>query len=191
MTERIYTRTGDAGDTGLFGGGRIPKSHPRVEAYGAVDELNANLGMALTAIRDATLRDRLRTLQADLFTVGAHLATTAPDGARPRAHLPDLPAFRAEDIENWIDEIEAGLEALSSFILPGGSAAAASLHVCRTVCRRAERRVVALAAAEPVDPDIIVILNRISDFLFVAARAENAAAGEEDLRWDPGGRSQG
>jgi cob(I)alamin adenosyltransferase len=113
-----------------------------------------------------------------------------PEDARPRAHLPDLPSSRAEDIENWIDEMEAGLEALSSFILPGGSAAAASLHVCRTVCRRAERRVVALAAAEPVEPDIIVILNRLSDFLFVAARAENAAAGEEDLRWDPGGRSR-
>jgi cob(I)alamin adenosyltransferase len=191
MTERIYTRTGDAGHTGLFGGGRVPKSHPRVVAYGEVDELNANIGMAIIAVRDATLRDRLLTLQSDLFTIGAYLATPAPQGTSPRSHLPDLPAGRAGEIEQWIDELEAGLVPLRSFILPGGSESAARLHVCRTVCRRAERRVVALDAIDGVEPDIIILLNRVSDFLFVAARAENAAAGHEDTRWDPSGRSGG
>lgn len=189
MTERIYTRTGDTGDTALFGGGRVPKSHPRVEAYGAVDELNAHLGMAVAVTLGPTLRDRIRTLQADLFTIGAHLATPVPEGTRPRPHLPDLPTGRAEEIETWIDEMEAGLEPLNSFILPGGSESAARLHVCRTVCRRAERRVVSIAAAESIDPAIIVLLNRISDFLFVAAREENNAAGRDDILWDPAGRS--
>lgn len=191
MSGRIYTRTGDTGDTGLFGGGRVPKSHPRVEAYGAADELNANLGLAIIAVRDTTLRDRLRTLQSDLFTIGAWLATPASERTGPRSHLPDLPTGRAEEIELWIDQTEAGLEPLRSFILPGGSESAARLHVCRTVCRRAERRVVALAATDNVDPSIIVLLNRVSDFLFVAARAENAAAGGADTRWDPSSRSGG
>jgi cob(I)alamin adenosyltransferase len=191
MTERIYTRTGDAGATGLFGGGRVPKSHPRVEAYGEVDELNACIGLAIIAVRDATLRDRLRMLQADLFAIGAHLATQAPEGAKSRSHLPDLPTGRAEDIEGWIDEMEAGLEPLRAFILPGGSESAARLHLCRTVCRRAERRVVALAAAANVEPAVLVLLNRLSDFLFVATRTENAEAGYEDTRWDPSGRAGG
>jgi cob(I)alamin adenosyltransferase len=192
MTERIYTRTGDGGDTGLFGGGRVPKSHARVEAYGAVDELNAQLGLAVGSIGDAVLRDRIHVLQSDLFTIGAHLATPpAVDRPKARSHLPELPAGRSPEIEAWIDEMEAGLEPLKSFILPGGCPAAAALHVCRTVCRRAERRVVALSATDTVDASILVLLNRISDFLFVAARSENRAAGVEEPRWDPSGRSAG
>lgn len=191
MTERIYTRTGDAGETGLFGGGRVSKSHPRVEAYGAVDELNAQLGLAACSIADPTMLDRIRLLQSDLFTVGAHLATPADRGSRSRSHLPDLPAGRDTEIETWIDQLEAGLQPLRSFILPGGSPGGAALHVCRTVCRRAERRVVALSAADPVDPAIIILLNRISDFLFVAARATNLDAGVMDSPWDPSGRSTG
>lgn len=190
MTDRIYTRTGDAGETGLFGGGRVPKSHPRVEAYGAIDELNAQLGLAVVAMRDDSLRERILQLQSDLFSVGAHLATPPPSGKRRAPALPDLPTDRAATIEDWIDEIENRLEPLASFVLPGGSAGAAALHVCRTVCRRAERRVVALAGTETVDPAIIVLLNRISDFLFVAARAENRAAGVGDSPWAPRGRSR-
>lgn len=189
MTERIYTRTGDAGDTGLFGGGRVPKSHPRVEAYGAVDELNAHLGQTIHPVADDLLRDRIRVLQSDLFALGAHLATPAGEGSKARSHLPALPDARVAEIEAWIDGLESSLDPLRSFILPGGSAGAAALHVCRTVCRRAERRVVGLAATEPVDPCIITLLNRISDFLFVAARAENRAAGIDDTPWDPGGRT--
>lgn len=185
MTDRIYTRTGDAGETGLFGGGRVSKSHPRVEAYGAVDELNAQLGAAAGEVHGETLRTRIAILQSDLFTVGAHLATPPPSGTRPRPRLPELPAGRAVEIEGWIDGMETDLEPLKSFILPGGSPAASALHICRTVCRRAERRVVALGETDPVDASIVVLLNRISDFLFVAARTENRAAGMPDRRWDP------
>jgi len=188
MTDRIYTRTGDTGDTGLFGGGRVPKSHPRVEAYGEIDELNAQIGQALVILHDAWLRERLGRIQADLFTVGAHLAT--PEHAqRPRPKLPELPSERVDEIEAWIDHAEASLPGLKSFILPGGSPGGAALHVCRTVCRRAERRVVQLAGSEPVDPLIVRLLNRLSDFLFVAARFENAACGVGDTRWEPGGPS--
>lgn len=186
MTERIYTRTGDAGETGLFGGGRVPKSHPRVEAYGAIDELNAHIGWAATVLHDAWLGERLPLIQADLFTIGAHLATPgAPD--RPAPKLPELPVGRIAEIEAWIDHSEASLPPLRTFILPGGSPGGAALHVCRTICRRAERRVVQLAAAEKVDPFVIILLNRLSDFFFVAARFENAACGVADVKWEPSG----
>jgi cob(I)alamin adenosyltransferase len=189
MSGRIYTRTGDAGETGLFGGGRVAKSHPRVEAYGAVDELNANLGLAACAIGDEPLLDRIRIIQSDLFTIGAHLATPPEGGEKSRSHLPGLPTGRVAEMEAWIDDLESGLEPLRTFVLPGGSSTAATLHVCRTVCRRAERRVVALAGVEAVEPMIVVLLNRISDFLFVAARSANRSAGVDDTPWDPAGRS--
>jgi len=188
---RIYTRTGDSGETGLFGGGRVSKAHPRVETYGAVDELNAFVGWAAAVVLDEWIRGRLIELQSDLFTVGAHLATPEAADGRPRPALPELPVERPADIEEWIDQAESELEPLRSFILPGGSQGAAALHVCRTVCRRAERRAVALGVADPVDATIIVLLNRISDFLFVAARRENRLAGVEDVQWDPSGRSGG
>lgn len=191
MTSRIYTRTGDGGETGLFGGGRVSKSHPRVEAYGEIDELNAFLGHAATMVRDSSVLDHIGILQADLFTLGAHLATPPAVGSRTPAELPQLPLDRVVQIEGWIDQAEIRLDPLKSFILPGGSAGAAALHICRTVCRRAERRVVALAAESEVDPFICVLLNRISDYLFVAARAENHGAGRADIRWDPVGRSKG
>jgi len=191
MSGRIYTRTGDGGETGLFGGGRVPKSHPRVEAYGGVDELNAFLGQAASAVREPAILEHIGALQADLFTLGAHLATPPVEGSRSPVKLPPLPLDRVAEIESWIDEAETGLDPLNSFILPGGSPGAAALHVCRTVCRRAERRVVALAAESEVDPFVCVLLNRISDYLFVAARAENRASGHEDIRWDPAGRSKG
>jgi cob(I)alamin adenosyltransferase len=187
---RIYTRTGDTGSTGLFGGGRVSKANPRVDAYGEVDELNAVLGWAAATVADGWIRGRLHELQTDLFTVGAHLATPEAAEGRKRPALPALPEGRAEDIEAWIDQADADLEELRSFILPGGTAGAAALHLARTVCRRAERRVVELAANEPVDPLILVLLNRMSDFLFTAARLENRRAGRHDMVWDPAGRSR-
>jgi cob(I)alamin adenosyltransferase len=182
---KIYTRTGDKGETALFGGGRVPKSHPRVEAYGTVDELNSALGVALAEITAPDLRARLALFQHDLFAIGANLATPLSGrGARPK--LPELPRRRIEEMEGWIDQAETVLEPLREFILPGGSRGAAQLHLVRTVCRRAERCVVALAQGEPVDDDVIRYLNRLSDLLFVFARLENAHAGVPDVVWQKG-----
>lgn len=179
---RIYTRTGDSGDTGLFGGGRVRKSAPRVTAYGEVDELNAVIGWALLHVDDQTA-GRLLTIQADLFTLGAHLAT--PPDARSRDHLPPLPAERPAEIEAWIDAAEEELGPLRSFILPGGTEGGAVLHLARTVARRAERAVVALAGEEAVDPFILVYLNRLSDLLFDMARLANHREGRSETPWQP------
>jgi len=183
---RIYTRTGDRGETGLFGGGRVKKSHPRVEAFGGVDELNSVVGWAVTTVSDPEIRARLGSLQPDLFTIGAHLATPATNGRRPR--LPELPNGRVEEFERWIDEAAAELPEIRAFILPGGTPGAAALHVARTVCRRAERRVVELAAEDHVEPVILTYLNRLSDLLFEWARLENHRSGGEDVLWAPGRR---
>jgi cob(I)alamin adenosyltransferase len=180
---RIYTRTGDRGETGLFGGGRVPKSHRRVTAYGEVDELNALVGWALTRVGDPVIAERLVTVQRDLFSLGAHLAT--PPGARAREHLPELPAGRPAEFEDWIDEADAEIGALKWFILPGGSEAGAALHVARAVCRRAERAVVELAQHEEVDAHILVYLNRLSDLLFELARLANHGAGVPEVPWRP------
>jgi len=185
MSDRIYTRTGDSGTTGLYGGGRVPKSHVRVEAYGEVDELNAVIGWARTAVKDTWIVELLLLLQTDLFAIGAHLATPELADGRARPPLPELANERVSQLETWIDMADAELKPLKSFILPGGSQGAAALHVARTVCRRAERRVVALAASEPVDPFVIVLLNRLSDFLFAMARLENHRAGRDDIVWNP------
>jgi cob(I)alamin adenosyltransferase len=180
---RIYTRTGDEGDTGLFGGGRVPKSHLRVAAYGEVDELNAAIGWARSRADDPDIGHRLQAVQRDLFAVGGHLAT--PPGARSAAHLPGLPRARPREFEAWIDAIEAEVGPLDSFILPGGSETSAALHLARTVCRRAERAVVALLQAESVDADILVYLNRLSDLLFELARLANHRSGVPDTPWRP------
>lgn len=184
MAQRIYTKTGDQGETGLFGGGRVSKSHPRVRAYGAVDELNAVLGWSGTQQNDDSVRQRLQTLQPDLFAIGAHLATVVPPG-RKTPELPPLPVERIAEMEHWIDAMEDALPPLRAFILPGGSAAGAALHVARTVCRRAEREVVELTAHDPVDGSIIVYLNRLSDLLFDLARLANHGAGAADIQWQP------
>ena len=181
---RIYTKTGDAGQTGLFGGGRVGKAHPRVEAYGAVDELNAMVGWALTQVTHATVAERLAAVQPDLFVVGAHLATSVPAG-RKGPKLPPLPEAGVAMLEQWIDEAEATLPELTSFIMPGGSAGGAALHVVRTVCRRAERSVVELAESDDVPAVVIVYLNRLSDLLFVWARLENHGAGAAERPWLP------
>lgn len=180
---KIYTRTGDEGDTALFGGGRVPKSHPRVAAYGEVDELNSILGWALTQFCADSTGARIRTVQHDLFTLGADLATPPVCEGRGRPETPPLPAGRIAEMEAWIDETEASLHPLKEFILPGGVAPAAALHVARSVCRRAERAVVALAATESVDPVILTYLNRLSDLLFVFARYENTRVGKYDTPW--------
>lgn len=192
MVQRIYTGTGDEGDTGLFGGGRVPKSNPRVSAYGAVDELNATIGWALSQARDPIITERLPKLQPDLFAIGAHLATVVRPGAK-QPKLPPLPDARIAELEQWIDDAEADLPELRAFVMPGGSPGGAALHVARTVCRRAEREVVRLArtAGESADPhggvaaSIIVYLNRVSDLLFVWARRENRHAGVDEQQWLP------
>jgi cob(I)alamin adenosyltransferase len=184
---KIYTRTGDEGETALFGGGRVPKNDPRVEAYGDVDEANAVIGVAQAALKQQGSLGIVRQLtrvQEDLFAIGAYLATPgAVSGSREAAHLPDLPAARIAEMEGWIDEAEARLPALRTFILPGGTDAAARLHEARTVCRRAERRVVSLTATATIDGSILIYLNRLSDLLFTLARLANLEGGGEDVPW--------
>ncbi len=176
----IYTKTGDGGDTGLFGGGRVGKEDHRVEAYGQVDELNAVLGQAraegLGAL-DALAAD----LQSQLFTVGAVLAT--PQGSKAAQAIPPVRAEWVTAMEQAIDGFDAELPPLTSFILPGGTRAAAALHVARTVCRRAERRVVPLTRAGKVGPEVVVYLNRLSDLLFTMARVANFRAQVKDVPW--------
>jgi cob(I)alamin adenosyltransferase len=181
---RIYTRTGDAGDTALFGGGRVSKDHHRVSAYGTVDELNASVGVAVAAVGDAEIRERLAGIQHDLFAVGAVLAAIPPQGDRPRPKgLPELPMGRVVEMEAWMDAADSEIAPLRAFILPGGSPGSAALHLARTVCRRAERAVVHLATMEQVDGGIVVYLNRLSDLLFTFARLENRRAGTPDVEW--------
>lgn len=187
---RVYTRTGDRGDTGLFGGGRVPKAHPRVEAYGAVDELNALLGWAAATLADEEIRRRIESLQPDLFAIGAHLATPPAAAGRRQPRLPPLPEHRIAELEQWIDEAEAALPELTAFILPGGSPGGATLHLARTVCRRAERRIVALAANEAVEDSLLAYLNRLSDLLFELARLANHRAGRDEVRWEPRAKAE-
>jgi cob(I)alamin adenosyltransferase len=183
---KIYTRTGDAGETALFGGGRVKKAHPRVRAYGTVDELNSFLGLALCRMAPGASRERIQQVQHDLFALGAVLATPPPAGARRRPATPDLPVARVAEMEQWIDEADRELEPLRKFILPGGTEGAAALHVARTVCRRAEREVVELGHDEPLESDIVTYLNRLSDLLFAFARLENRRSGVPDITWSGG-----
>jgi cob(I)alamin adenosyltransferase len=181
---RIYTRTGDEGKTALFGGGRVAKSDIRVEAYGSVDELNSVLGWAMTQLA-IELQPRLEQVQADLFTIGAILATPEERTRGRRPKVPTLPEERVEELEHWIDEMDAELPELRTFILPGGSPAGAAVHVARTVCRRAERRVVALTAEESIAAVIVTYLNRLSDLLFVLARSVNQKSNAPERAWLP------
>jgi len=182
---RIYTRTGDKGDTGLFGGGRVPKDHPRVEAYGDVDELNAVLGLARSIEMMPRVDEVLAPIQRDLFSLGALLATPQPDKVKQQLEKARLDDARIAELERAIDAGEAELEPLTAFILPGGTPKAAALHVARTVCRRAERRVIALSHdGEMHMPGIVVVyLNRLSDLLFVLARVANRRAGAAEVTW--------
>lgn len=178
---KIYTRTGDGGQTGLFDGTRVPKSDPRVSAYGEVDELNAWLGLVAAQSDDDQLRGMLEQMQRDLFALGARLA----DPSHRIASRVTKAAVTAEDIarlEQWIDTLESELPPLRRFILAGGSPAGAALHVARTVCRRAERTMVSLGD-EAFEPELLIYVNRLSDLLFVMARAANRRAGVPELEW--------
>lgn len=186
---KIYTKTGDDGTTGLGDGARLPKHHPRIAAYGTVDELSSVLGLAIVHGADDALVERLRTIQNDLFDVGADLCVPGSDGDRLRI----APRY-VERLEGWIDELNEDLAPLASFILPGGTPVAAWLHLGRTVCRRAERLVTELAEIEsdaeggrPINPEVGRYLNRLSDLLFQMARAANDG-GQADVLWKPGGK---
>lgn len=178
---KIYTKTGDAGDTGLFGGGRVPKDHPRVAAYGEVDSLNAAVGFAASLEPADWEAPVLEAVQRDLFTVGAILAT--PDPRKLKTPPAPVSPERITALEQAIDRLEQGLPPLDRFILPGGGPKGAAFHVARTTCRRAERAVVGLARGEPVPKDVLIYLNRLSDLLFVLARSANRAAGQSERQW--------
>jgi len=186
---KVYTRRGDGGETDLFGAGRVAKDARRVEVYGAVDELNATLGVAAAACDEDDLRDLLQHVQALLFGLGGVLAT--PDAAhRAKSRMPEPTQDDVAELERRIDAFEGELAALERFVLPGGTPAAAALHVARTVCRRAERRCVELARDGDVGPACLGVLNRLSDLLFVLARVVNRRAGVADVEWEGIGRSR-
>ena len=179
---KLYTRRGDGGETDLFGGQRVPKNALRVEVYGEVDELNACIGAAAAASEQADLEPLLQRIQSALFDIGAYLAT--PDAKhREKAKVPRMSEQEVSELEASIDQCEAELEPLKSFVLPAGTPAAAAFHVARTVCRRAERRAVELHASEPLDAPVLRYLNRLSDLLFALARLENARTGRSDVAW--------
>lgn len=179
---KIYTKTGDTGETGLVGGSRVRKHDARVAAYGEVDELNAALGVVLAAQPEPQLRKLLLEVQRDLFALGAQLADPSARIGEKKAKAA-IGAEHVSRLEAAIDERETQLPPLRAFILPGGSPLGAQLHLARAVCRRAERAITALAAAQPVDPQLIVYVNRLSDLLFVLARRANQRAGVEEEQW--------
>lgn len=181
---KIYTRTGDDGKTGLFGGGRVLKAHVRVEAYGTVDELNAALGLCAEATAQEDIRDWLVLIQSDLFRLGAALATPEREDPENRPRTPEIPVRRIQEMEGWIDRATEETPELRNFILPGGSRGAATLHLARTVCRRAERAAVRLIQEEASDPAVVRYLNRLSDLLFALARLENRRSGVPDVIWE-------
>jgi cob(I)alamin adenosyltransferase len=180
---KIYTKTGDAGETGLFGGGRVRKDHPRTAAYGDVDELNSALGVARATAPAGLFDELLEEIQRDLFSIGGRLATPEPEKVAKAIEKAVLPPERAASFERAMDDAERELPPLRAFVLPGGTPKAAALHLARTVCRRAERSVVHLAPEAEVPPEILVYLNRLSDLLFTLARLANHRAGSPDLTW--------
>ena len=184
---KLYTRTGDLGTTMLFGGGRLPKDHPRVEAYGTVDELNSTLGVALSFLPPrGVIAKMLPGVQNELFNIGSELASGPEGKAAEKARLFVNAESKIRSLEAFIDEYDAKALSLRTFILPSGSQAGAMLHLCRTVCRRAERQVVRLSHEEQVNPDILSYLNRLSDLLFVLARYVNKVAGKPETEWRKG-----
>ncbi|MFQ6019302.1 MAG: cob(I)yrinic acid a,c-diamide adenosyltransferase [Dehalococcoidia bacterium] len=186
----LYTRAGDRGDTSLFGGRRVAKDDLRVEAYGCVDELNSAIGVAVASLRQRRVEGLLESIQSRLFDIGAELASgggVMKGRVKDRAKAFHLPAARVAELERWIDQYDARLPPLKTFILPSGSAAAAHLHLARTVCRRAERAAVKLASSEEVNPNLLAYLNRLSDLLFALARYVNKADRRRELPWQKGG----
>lgn len=181
---KIYTKTGDKGETGLMGGGRVPKDHVRVVAYGEVDETNAAIGVVLSTAPATFAAELLTEIQRDLFSLGAALATPEPERLKQaQRDKAAVAGGRVAALEHAIDAAAAELAPLKAFVLPGGSPKAAALHLARTVSRRAERAVVALAREEHVPPDVLVYLNRLSDLLFTLARLANHRAGVPDASW--------
>jgi cob(I)alamin adenosyltransferase len=182
---RVYTRAGDKGMTALGGGQRVPKDSPRIDAYGTVDELNSVIGVAVTAGLHESMREQFFVIQQVLFNVGSDLCILESD--KERLPVPQIEPRHVTQLEGWIDAWNEQLEPLKSFILPGGDMAAAQLHVARTVCRRAERLVIALSRSEPVGAQVIPYLNRLSDLLFVASRYHTKMSGGRDILWDSRG----
>ena len=183
---KIYTKTGDTGETSLGDGTRVSKSHPRIGAYGGVDELNASIGLVLALAKPSeSVGGHLLQIQNDLFDVGADLCI--PESDQPQEHEPlRVTQAQVDRLESWIDDANESLEPLTSFILPGGTPVAALLHQARTISRRAEIGVQKLAEIERVNPLVLIYLNRLSDLLFVLARVENDR-GKADILWNPGG----
>jgi cob(I)alamin adenosyltransferase len=180
---KIYTRTGDQGDTGLFGGGRVPKNHPRVAAYGDVDELNCALGVVRATALQGFFDPLLESIQRDLFSIGGHLATPDPERVIKSLEKANLSPARVSEFEQIMDEAARTLPPLRAFVLPAGTPLAAALHLARTVCRRAERSVVHLAHTEAVPELLVAYLNRLSDLLFTLARLANLRDGVSDVTW--------
>ena len=185
---KLYTRTGDDGTTGLFSGTRVSKDHPRIEAYGTVDEFNAVLGLVMSACRrddafERRLLEIFAQVQSRLFDIGADLAT--PEGATNSARIVRIDEAHVAEVEGWIDEIDALNPPLRAFVMPSGCELAARLHLARTVCRRAERLMVSLGQLEPVGAGPLRYVNRLSDLLFAMARRANHAAGVGDVPWVP------
>lgn len=185
IKSKLYTRAGDEGETSLFGGQRVAKDSLRVTAYGEIDELNSAIGLAVAFLRQRTLIRLLQSVQNELFNIGAELAS--PGRAKAEAgQLFHLSAEKVAVLERWIDQYDARVPPLKTFILPSGAKGAVLLHLARTVCRRAERALVKLAHSEEVNPNLIAYLNRLSDLLFALARYVNKAAGARELPWQKG-----
>ena len=185
---KLYTRTGDDGTTGLFSGARVSKDHPRIEAYGTVDELNAVLGLVLSACDpghpfERRLREVVGTIQSRLFDIGADLAT--PEGAKQQSRIRRIDDGDVAEAESWIDEVEAANPPLKAFVMPAGTELACRLHLARTVCRRAERTISSLGSIEPVGEALLRYMNRLSDLLFAMARRANHERGQPDVPWMP------
>ncbi len=176
---KIYTKTGDNGETGLFGGQRVSKDSLRIEAYGTIDEVNSFLGLAISLSENEKTKTITGWMQNLLFVAGAELASPDADSSK----VPHIGEEEIRQAESYIDEITSGLPELKNFILPGGIKSAAALHLARAICRRAERQIVALQKGENVSPNLLIFVNRLSDLLFVLARFENASAGVKDVDW--------
>ena len=178
----VYTKTGDRGTTGLIGGTRVSKTHIRLEAYGTVDELNANLGLLITYLNEEHDREFLLHVQNKLFAIGSHLATD-----QDKVRLNEVSIITPTDVEQIEHEIDAAdeiLPPLSNFVLPGGAAGAAVCHICRTVCRRAERRILTLSESSTISPELLAYVNRLSDYLFILSRKINFNEGKEEIFWN-------
>jgi len=181
MAFKIYTKTGDKGETSLFGGKRLPKNHIRIESYGTVDELNSYVGLVRDVIESKELKKTLKEIQNRLFTIGANLASDPEKSMQ----TPDIQESDIKLLESEIDRMNEGLPDLKNFILPGGHSSVSFCHIARCVCRRAERLVVALKMEDPVEPIIIRYLNRLSDYLFVLSRQIAKDTGSEEITWHP------